>query len=199
MCAFDSRAYDVRTMRKKQAEREQANGPGRPPSRSNGSIFAAFFVLSILACLVVFGIMLGKRDRPSQGEGEQEKLEQPEDPFAGMTYSDDKNSKKGGGRMGIFVGFESDAELWLRARDVFNRADELLVQSAELRSQGDASWRAVSIEAKGLCEEAVQRGAVWRKVLVDEVGESSSQVKLLDKTLQKWRRTSAILRKTVSR
>lgn len=156
-------------------------------------------MLAIISVLVVFGIMLGKRKQVRQADQAEAETQRPVDPFEGMTYEDTGAALKGAGAPGVFKEFESDAELWLKARDTFERADDLLAESAQLRADGNADWRDKSAEAKELCEEALQRGDVWRQVLVKEVGESSTEVKKLDKTLQKWRRTSMILHKTVSR
>lgn len=166
-------------------------------------MFAAFFVLSIIAGIVVFGIMLGKRQ---QGVGSGDRAAEsaaeasgPVDPFEGMSYSDENRGRNAPGPFADVKEFESDAELWLRAREAFEQADRLLAESSKLRAEGDATWRDLSAEAKTFCEEAVQRGDVWRAALVAEVGADSTEVKRLDKTLQKWRRTSMILHKTVTR
>jgi len=162
-------------------------------------MFAAFFVLSIIAGLVIFGIMLGKRKQTRQVNQDQAEAAKPADPFEDMTYEDTGAALKGAGAPGLFKDFESEAEMWQKARDTFERADALIAESAQMRADGNADWRDKSAEAKELCEEALQRADVWRDVLVKEVGESSTEVKRLDKTLQKWRRTSMILHKTVSR
>ena len=166
-------------------------------------MFAAFFVLGIIACIVVFGIMLGKRQQGvgSSNGGAESAAEPsgPADPFEGMTYSDDNRGRKAPDAFAGVKEFESDAELWVRAREAYAQAEALIDESAKLHAEGDASWRDLSTEAKTFCEEALQRAEVWRAALVDDVGEGATEVKRLDKTLQKWRRTSMMLHKTVSR
>ena len=162
-------------------------------------MFAAFFVLAIIFGLVIFGIMLGKRKGARQEAKAQAEASEPVNPFEGMPYKDEDKALKNKDPFAGISEFESDAELWLKARDTFDRADALLAESAQLRADGDVSWRDKSAEAKELCEEALQRADVWREALVKETGEGSTEVKRLDKTLQKWRRTSMILHKTVSR
>ena len=174
----------------KQPDRER-----RAPRRKSGSLFAMFFMLVILSGLTVFGIMMGKRQQVRETPVAEEPA--PPDPFAGMTYSEDDVGKKAVSSFGSVADFESEAELWLRARDTYAEAQALIDQSSIQRAAGDATWRVLSVEAKGLVEEAVQRGEVWRGVLVKEGGESSNDVARLDKTLQKWRRTQMILHKTV--
>lgn len=154
-----------------------------------------FFLLVILSGLTVFGIMMGKRQAAQQAPVAEESA--PVDPFAGMTYSEDDVGKQAVSSSGSLADFESEAELWLRARDTYAEAQALIDQSSLQRAAGDPTWRILSVEAKELVEEAVQRGEVWRAVLVEEGGEGSNDVARLDKTLQKWRRTQMILHKTV--
>jgi len=167
-------------------------------------MFAAFFVLGIIACIVVFGIMLGKRQQGvgssgAESESAAAKASGPVDPFEGMTYSDENRGRNAPGPFAGVKDFESDAELWVRARDAYAQAEALIDESSKLHAEGDVSWRDLSAEAKSLCAEALQRAAVWRDALVADVGEGSAEVTRLDKTLQKWRRTSMMLHKTVSR
>ena len=160
-------------------------------------MFAAFLLLAILAVVTVFSIMLGKRQQAGQNQTVEAPL--PVDPFAGMTYDDDDLKQKvmtGGSSL---ADFESEAELWLRARDTYAEAQKLIDESSVKRAAADASWRDLSARAKELVEEAVQRAEVWRGVLVKDSGEDSNEVARMDKTLQKWRRTQTILHKTVSR
>jgi hypothetical protein len=162
-------------------------------------MFAAFFVLAIIFGLVIFGIMLGKRQGVRSDQKNQAESAEPVNPFEGMTYKDEGKALKGVNPFAGVSDFDSDAELWVRARDTFAKVEELIDRSSVLRAEGDVDWRNLSVEAKELCEEALQRGDVWREFLVTEAGEGSTEVKRLDKTLQKWRRTSMILHKTVTR
>ncbi len=170
----------------------------RVRGRNNGSMFAALFLLVIISGVVVFSIMAGKRQQKHEQANQSVEEEAPVDPFAHMNYTEEGLAKK------VYEGthsadFESEAELWLRARDVYAEVEALIEESTIKRNEGDIEWRNLTARAEELADEAVNRGEVWRSVLVKEVGEDSSDVARLDKTLQKWRRTWNMLRKTSSR
>lgn len=178
---------------------EMEQRPKRAKGRNMGSMVAAFMMIGIISALVLYGIMLGKRNQGPGKATEESVVEKPADPFAGMKYTEEGLATRVYSGSGVASDFESDAEMWQRAREVYEAAQVLIGAATQLRSDDDAAWRDQWADAKGKMEEAMERGDVWRGVLAGQVGETSAEVKRLDRTLQKWRRTLIMLHKTSSR
>ena len=167
----------------------------RPQKKSGaGAAIAGLGVVVILGAIVVLGIMASKNRKKDTREVD---VVEKRDPFEGLERDEAvlRKAPKATGFSG--KSFESEALEWAAARDIQAEAAELHAKSATLREAGESEWREVGREAKGLYEQAMEKGRAYRKVYAGEFGEAAAETKRLDKTLDIWNRALTGLHKTV--
>ena len=167
----------------------------RPQKSSGaGAAIAGLGVVLILGVIVVLGIMASKG---SQVKMEVDVVAEKRDPFEGLERDDGMIRKAPKAQTFSGKSFDSEAAEWEAVLTLQYEAAELHSKSGTLREAGDSNWRKVAREAKVLYEEVLEKGRAYRAIYAGEFGETASEVKRLDQTLEIWNRTLMGLHKTV--